>query len=385
MKLRYVTLTIGTAALAAVLAACSSATTGGGGGSCTPLAASYDTATTLPAGCYTAAGDVNVNAALTLDPGVVITMSQNTGIWVGQNIGNVGSLHANGTPSNPIVIKGNGTPGYWADINIYSADSQNLLNYVHVTDAGESGDGDVYVDANASVTITNSLIENSGGYGVYLYDPTSQLPGFSSNTITGNALGAMYILANQMSMLDTATDYSGNTVDDVEVGGGTVTSAATWPAINVPFFASSDISVNAAVTVSQGMTMRLAQYTGLWIGQNGGNFGSLHAVGSAAQPISFVGNGSQGYWSDINFYSNDSANELSYVNVEGAGSVGDGDVYIGTNAQVTVMQSLLSDSGGYGICESDTTSVLHLDPAGDSNTYTNDVYGAIGSPNTGGC
>ncbi|HKI56523.1 MAG TPA: hypothetical protein VKB31_05175 [Trueperaceae bacterium] len=380
MKLRIAMLAIGAAALAVVLAACSTSTTGGatGTGACTALPSAIDSAMTLPAGCYTAASDVEVNAALTVDPGAVITMDQGVAIDVGNNSGNVGSLHADGTAGTPIVFKGNGTPGYWADINFYSADGRNLLNHVTVKDAGSLGDGNVYVGANAAVTISNSIIQNSGGYGVYLTDASAQLPGFSANVLTGNAAGAMYILANQMGMLDTASVYTGNTLDRVEVDGGTITGAATWPAIDVPFFASSDISVRAAVSAGGGMTMRMAQGVALNVGDNAGNTGSLHAVGTTAQPVRFLGNGTQGYWGDINFYSADSANQLTDAVVEGGGSIGDADIYIASNSQVTVTDSTISDSGGYGICRYDTSSTLTQ----SGNTFTNDVKGSVSDPST---
>jgi len=383
MKPRHVILMVLAAALVVAFTACSPA---GSGGTTPPPSAScaapavlpgtISAPTTLQAGCYAPASDVTVDSALTLRPGVTILMSAGSGIYVSAS----GSLNAVGTSSQPIVVEGNGNhaSGFWAGVDFSSASSANELTYVTVKDAGGPSDGDVYVYSGASVSITYSTIENSAGYGVYAQDGALLFPAFSGNKITGNVSGAMWIPAELMSSLDSATDYSGNATDYVEVAGAVQNaSSVTWPALNVPYYASGDVTLQSDVVAAPGLMMAFGNNIGLYVGDGVTNAGSLSAVGTSSQPIVFMGHGSTspGYWADINFDTSSAANELTYVTVKGAGGPSDGDVYVYAFAGATVTNSTINDSAGYGICVQ-TNGAVTLDSP-DSNSYINDPLGDV--------
>jgi len=128
---------------------------------------------------------------LTIEPGVTIEFASGTAFNIS------GSLSASGTTAKPIEFIGaSATEGYWRGIFIQS-DNTVVMDHVSISDAG----GDVSDKANViilpgaqSVSITNSTIGNSAGYGVLVKAGAS---GFgindagSNNQLSGN-LGAYH-------------------------------------------------------------------------------------------------------------------------------------------------------------------------------------------------
>src|SRR5690606_17834293 len=93
------------------------------------------------------------------------------------------------------------------------------------------------------------------GYGVHLRD-TTNMTEFTSNTLTGNALGAASVMPNMVGWLDAAGDYDGNDEDVVDIRGGNVFDAQTWEAINADYLIdSSSVSVRADLTIAAGATL----------------------------------------------------------------------------------------------------------------------------------
>gem|GEM_PF-2392711 len=127
--------------------------------------------------------------SLTIDPGVTIQFAEGAVFNIS------GSLAAAGTASNPIAFTGAGnTAGLWRGIFIRT-DNSVVMDYVTISGGG----GDATDKANviirkgaAKVTITNSTITNSAGYGVLVKSGAS---GFainapeSNNTLSGTLGG----------------------------------------------------------------------------------------------------------------------------------------------------------------------------------------------------
>ena len=389
MKPRYAILSIVSAAVLFALSACQTALPGGGGSPPPPgsancaapaqLQTTISSPTTLQAGCYEPSGSVSVEAPLTLDPGVTILMPAGSSFDVGYYNAN-GTLHAVGTASAPIVFRIDAAGGTWENVGFYTALPANELTYVTVMNAGSAGDGDVYVGSGGSVTITHSTLEQGKAYGLYA-ESGAQLPGFSTNTITTNASGAAYVGAELMSSFDSASVYSGNTADRIEVDGGTVdngaASSVTWPATDVPFYASSSIEVSSPVTVAPGFKMLMGLNTYVDVGYYKAA-GTLHAVGNSSPTGRIVFQGEQttaGYWDAVNFYSTSSQNALGYVTVSGGGN-NDGDVYVADAATLSITNSTLENSQGYGLYTESKAVITGF--AG--NTLTGNTQGAAFIP-----
>lgn len=115
---------------------------------------------------YFASSSINLEANLTLEPGVRINMAPNTNIVVEQS----GSLRAVGTPSNRITITGDQpTKGYWDSIRFVGSNSnQNEFRYVDVSYGGgnSSWDAAVYLWNNSRLSMGNSSISNSQRWGM---------------------------------------------------------------------------------------------------------------------------------------------------------------------------------------------------------------------------
>jgi hypothetical protein len=290
------------------------------------LTGSFSTDLTLPyrPGCkYKATADITVRAGatLTLEPGVVIEFGSGLGMTVN------GALSAVGTAELPIRFSGaQGTPGYWDGISFGDSDNlANVLDHVIVENAGKrttgySGNlaGSVAVESSR-VQIKNSIIRNGSGVGLTLYGPT--LDAFVGNTITQNALGAVSLYASSLGSLagSSPNAFVGNTIDEVIVTGATVTTAQTWPALDVPYLMNGTATINADVTVQAGAKFRMAK--GAYIHVEGAT-GSLNAKGAAGKEILFAGDqATRGYWDGIHFEASDNVkNLLDYVIIEHAGT-----------------------------------------------------------------
>lgn len=89
-----------------------------------------------------------------------------------------GSLNAEGTSDQPIVFRGEeDLQGFWSGILIETKSTQNVWDHVKVTGAGSSGwnrlsshEPTAILIHQGLLNIKNSKIENSGGYGIWLYD-----------------------------------------------------------------------------------------------------------------------------------------------------------------------------------------------------------------------
>ncbi|HPD30598.1 MAG TPA: hypothetical protein PLL20_11425 [Phycisphaerae bacterium] len=343
---------------------------------CIELSDDIDTATTLSAACYRVTSNIDVNAPLTINPGV--TLEFDAGRSMSVNSG--GSLRAVGTTENPIVFTGReAVPGYWGGLTIYySNSSNNRLEHVTIEYGGSSSGANLTTTGTATepprLAIVNCTLRNSAGYGLYL-DGDSVITDFSTNTLTGNALGAASVAQNVIGVLDAASTYSGNTRDVVNVHGGSVSSAQTWQAIDADYlFDSSDLDVDADLIISAGATLVFGQARAAWINENG----SLKAIGTSTAPIAFTAKeATAGYWKGVEYYySNSVNNRLEHVTIEYGGSPSGANLTTTGTASVpprlAIVNCTLRNSAGYG---------LYLD--GDSvitdfstNTLTGNALGA---------
>lgn len=332
-----------------------------------------------------------IDTALTLEPGVEIQVAQGTRV----TIGSVGSLTAVGTEAEPILFTGSSAqPGWWDGLYFYDSDNTaNQLSWVTV----EYGGGAVlsYADVAAGlllatnndvcqISIDNCTFQHNGGYGI-CFSRDSVLSGFSSNVITDNADGAIYMYASVAGELDTATNYTGNGNDRVFVDTQyNVTAAQTWLDIGVPYVlgeAGTYLTVLAHLTLEPGVEMQFGSNAGLYIS----NTGVLTAEGTTTDQIIFTGlEKSSGYWRGINFYDTPGpSNILDNVIVEYAGSTAwnytnstQANVSVSSNndpCSVEVRNSVIRNGNGVGIWI-DAAAGYNTDIADVGvNTYTANV------------
>ena len=315
---------------------------------------------------------------LTVEPGAVVQVDNNYGIYVN------GTLSANGA-----TFTRNGN-AYWLGIYLApTADLSNLTN-CNISYGGASNSGygltyihgdyrktSIYVDSS-SPTISGCQISNSETNGVELYS--------SHATITSNSFGDMgggyYPIFHDT--LDTFTTMSGNSTsgsgyNGVGVVSGSFTVSGNWnlPGSNFPYL------MNGPLTVTRGVTLTIA--AGNTVKSNWDGFyvnGTLSAVGTSTAPITFSSRSAipaAGNWRGIYLSPTAGASVLSYVTVEYAGAYnsGYGLAYVHSNYQFTslYLDSVSPSLTNVTIRNSETNG---LELYGSSSVIGNGVFSACG-------
>ena len=135
-------------------------------------------------------------SSLTIEPGTVLKFTSNAQFYVGYS-GVSGNLIADGDPGNMITFtsgaaEGFESPGDWDGIWFYDGTGggtvlDNCLIAYGGGAGGSSGNLVFRNDIAGVPTITDSQIENSGAYGIFLGNNAA--PTLEGNTFTNNALG----------------------------------------------------------------------------------------------------------------------------------------------------------------------------------------------------
>ncbi len=324
---------------------------------------------------------VNVTASLTIDPGVVVEFVQNSGLSVEGN----GTLAANGTAGSGIIFTGvQKTPGFWKGINIQTNSTSNLLSYLTIEFAGQSGfDGanllaNLTFDDNARVVVNNSNFINGAGSGIYIRTNEVELPNFESNDFKDN-LFPVTTVTRGYKFLDPNSDYSGNTNDFINtVYSGALSENALWRSLNVPYrLPTRTENISGDIEVAAGANFLCTPSSGLYITTNG----SFNAIGTSGNLITFSGEqDTRGYWKGIAFQSNNTSNELTFVSVSNGGEDGfDGanlkaNVMVEDGGRLKITNSTLTKSGNAGLYVRDDESILD---AFGNNLITDNVVPVI--------
>lgn len=297
---------------------------------------------------YFVSRDIDVSAALTIMPGVVLEHGSAVRIDV---LAAGGSLNADGTMSEPIVFTAEGeTAGYWEGVIIRSNDTNNVLNYVEMSYAGEyPNDGNLELGDGARVVITNSTFTNSATAGIMANgDATLD---FTNNVFTDNTGPALNIPAQLVGQMDSGSDYYDTAAPNekafINVRSATLTGDHSWPATDAPFrFQGGTEIQDGTVTIAAGADFLFDSAARL----NVTSTGVLQAVGTASEPITMIGEGmTRGYWEGVVIQSND-ANELTHVEVAYGGDYpNEGNVEVSSGARVTVTNSTFREGLDYGM------------------------------------
>ena len=264
--------------------------------------------------------DAVVIARSTILPGTTLKFSSEGGLLITET----GSLNATGTAEKPITLTGvTATTGSWLGVAFRSNDPANKLIFVNISFAGSKAFCCDYFEAAnqkasvllggatlaspVQVTIQNSSISRSGGYGVYLFK-TGSLPGFNSNSFKANTQASVSLPLSRVDQLDTASVYSGasepNTEQFVRVleSDNDTNIAQSIKKIDVAYRMSAgvsgrDLTYKGALTINAGAILEFEADSGLSID----NTGSLTVNGTLLEPVIFKGRtATKGYWKGIN-------------------------------------------------------------------------------------
>ena len=300
----------------------------------------------------------------------------------GVSVNGSGTISAVGSASKGIKFTGvQKSKGFWAGIEVVTNSSKNKFDYVIVEYAGNQGfDGaniktNLMIDDNGQVSVTNSNFTNGGGSGIWLRTNTVQVPTFSENTFKDNEY-SVTLPTSKYQVLDKDSDYSGNTNDYINTFRNLgIDKNVTWQALNVPYRLPGRIElVQADITIEAGAKFLCAPSSGLEVTTTG----SINAVGTSSDEIVFEGEQDvRGYWAGLNFQSNNTKNNLTYVIIKNGGQTG----FDGANLKANVMvedagrlimaNTTSSKSGGSGLyLRNDDSKIDNF----SSNTITDNVF-----------
>ena len=293
---------------------------------CTEVAFSIDEDTRWNDHCYKVVSSIDIDngALLTIDEGTTIFFENGNLLSVDN-----GALKAIGTKTKPIIFTSEQkTSGYWYGLNIRGDDTRNVLENVIIEYAG-GGHYSGALRADGRLKIRDSIIRNSGSDG-FNFDSSAIVDEFKNVTSTKNTLSAGIVYSNILDAFDNTSDFTGNIGNDyLTVKGADIVTNKTWNPLTVPAFLESNFEVTdkALLTIEAGASFICNSGFRLSVSD-----GALKAIGTpevvekdgtriSAKLISFTGlQKTAGYWYGITFhYTNDTRNELAYLDVQYAG------------------------------------------------------------------
>ena len=324
-------------------------------------------------------------ATLTLSAGVSVQFDDETGLSISEE----GTLVAVGDAETPIQLAGAiDERGTWMGVLVSSNDQENRLSFVEIANAGQgvwccdSGReaAALLLTADAKLGIEDTTFRASAGYGMHVF-PGSVMEPFARNHFSDNGESAALLPASSVAQLDSASTYAGDNVDDrVVVQSNTVTEPGTWPALDVPYLFLGEPTIDTDISIAPGARLSFDADAGLWVGIEG----SLSAI-SEAGDIRFEGRVDQaGYWLGIGLESASELNVFDGVTIDGAGSGvwccdssrDAAAILLEASSRVTVMNSTLSRSSGWGIfAKPDALEVTQSD-----NTFEDNDLGDVQLP-----
>ncbi|HET8861068.1 PKD domain-containing protein [Marivirga sp.] len=308
--------------------------------------------------------NIDVDAELTLDPGVILEFDSDKYMRVTSE----GALIAIGNSTNPILFSGiNKIRGYWR--GLYFNDSNNVLNELtHVTleyggsseissTIGKSNLGFSYFSGISRVKLNNVISSNSDGHGLSMdYRSDAEFTEFTNNQFINNSLAGIRIDPIQIKYLDAASEYlEGNGSNYIEVyhsTGADIENDATWKNVGAPILVDADVTVVGNLTIEPGVVLEFDSNKGLTVE------GSMTAVGTASERIVFTAKTkAPGAWKGIQYFAtSDVNNKLQFVDISYGGSSGDGVTKANLSVQDFTRESLvdvqdcqITNSAGYGI------------------------------------
>jgi RHS repeat-associated protein len=341
---------------------------------------------------------VAAGATLTMPAGLVVKFAQGDSLDVN------GTLVVNGTAAQPVRFtslkddtvggdtnndQGATTPGAgdWSGLFFHSGSTGSVLDNVDVRYGGSDpfiAVGEVQLD-HAGLTLSNSTLEDSdlGGLGL-----TASSPTLLNNTFRDN-FGAAIHMDPASSPIIHGSTLTNNEINGVSIDDGTITTDTTWDNPDIVYELRQNLTVAAGVTLTIGPGQIIKAATDEFAVD-----GTLHATGTADQPVVFTSlkddaaggdtNNDQGAtspaagdWIGLFFDSGSSGSLLDHVDFRYGGAdpfIADGEIQA-NNASLTLSNSTIEHSslGGLGVQGGSTTlssltirdnagAAIHIDP-----------------------
>jgi hypothetical protein len=333
---------------------------------------------------YYAMNNIQIREGITLEPGVVIEYAPGAGLWFN---GDPAFLDARGTAAKNIIFRGvDKVKGSWKAIHISSNNVNNKLDFVQILHAGSSELSNqktaLLLQSNtfAQISITNTLISQSGGYGFYIDGGNGNITAFANNNFSDNAAAPIRFGAEHMYVLDKNSVYQNNGIQAIEIA-----AAGNTPAVfekpgtvrngGIRYHIHSPLILNSEVTFESGVTCLFDRGLRMAVTAQGAIIANAET-----DPISFEGLAEvPGGWFGIEIGSPSPLNSMDGVNIRHGGnnSGRQANIYLlgsSPGSQLTITNSTISDSETWGILK--TSGAVSLTES--NNTFSNNASGDIG-------
>ncbi len=324
-------------------------------------------------------GQVNVSTDLGIAPGVNVQFGADAGMTVAAG----GSLSAVGTAASRIQFSAEKQQrGFWRGLSVLTLNTNNRLSYATVSYGG-GGTGanlaDVSVGNGASLQLDNSVLEQSGGVGLYA-TVAATLPLFSANTFRNNVDAGVRVTDQLVGSLDAASDYAtGNGAAFIDATAFGVSTTQTWSVTSVPIRTNGQTTISGRLTLVPGTTVLVAAGGG-WTVMSG----TLTAIGTSTSRIHFLGQQSTpGYWQGLVFSTASSANELTFTEIAYGGAAGfirAAAIEVTSGASLRLTNSNVHDGAGWGLFVETNGVVTPTPVASAGNVFTNNALGGSNVP-----
>jgi hypothetical protein len=276
------------------------------------------------------------------------------------------SVQMKGTAAAPIKFVPVDSNSKWANLIFEEkVNTNSVLSYVEFSGGGNGPKNTLQLDSPIKLDHV-SLSKNTTGIQIA---KTGLAAGSTTLKVSETAARPIVVDLEGVYSIPADSVLSGNTIDQVQINGGTFGKSGTIPNLGIPYY------LNTAVYGGQTVALTIAPGTNFVLGAdvllNLGYFdNTVTAVGTAAQPIKFRGEQPlAGFWAGIELGRDTLTNSrFDYVEISDAVTA------LKIDAQVAVTNTKFSNAEGYCV---DALRTITNDYATGGNTFTSCALGNI--------
>ena len=313
---------------------------------------------TWSAGVHRVKCDVEViRGSLTLEPGVEVYIEEGFGIAVGADDYEA-VLIAEGTESDPVRFLPlvEGSEPSWDGILFGGLAGGSRLAHTEVHQGGRgSTKGALVIESELEVEYLH--VDGANNDGLHFRGDGGLAGASYGLTIENAGDHPVRIDVNRAHTLpSTASSYTGNGIDAIEVAGGDVDGDATWEDLGVPYELDASTSFGGSAgepavwTLGAGVTVQVAKNAALNFSKDASASG-LVVNGSPEAPVTLTSQGAEeaGYWSGLRIYEGAADVVIEGLIVEYAGGGSTAAAIWLKNAEVDLVDTTIRVSEGAGL------------------------------------
>lgn len=291
-------------------------------------------------GLHRVTGSLSLGATLELKPCTVVQLDQNASIVLSTG----GSIHALGVTGSPVVFTSSKSPpaaGDWGGIYIQASAANDSTFENVIVEYGGAYYSPIRVTNGAKASFMNVLVRHTDpGAPAIQLDQGATIAKFVGVSTEDSKVG-LQVAANTIGTLGSFTSDAA----EISVQSETLTDDATWKDFGLPYGMSTYFTINAVLTLSPGVTLKMPSSATIAVN----NEGSLQSIGTSEKPVTITSAkkspdaGDWGYIQVDSTSSNDSVLENTVVEYGGGYMV-----YVQNGASLGITDSTFQHSNDDG-------------------------------------